>query len=75
MIPWMYLCYNKEFNSNSQRNQPGVTTADEEGRRLYSLNSSRPVGMGTSTNINKSVGGLLNANVSVGQYNSGLNES
>ena len=21
MIPWMYLCYNKEFNSNSQRNQ------------------------------------------------------
>ena len=58
MIPWIYLCYNKEFSSHA--NSP----TEDEARQLQSLNSSRPVG--NSTNVNRSGAGLLNANMTIG---------
>ena len=87
MVPWIYLCFNKEFSSN--RNSDGSSgaglgtsgvdasaTADKSKKASMSFNSSKmgAGGLGTSTNINKSNMGLLNAN-DANQYNSGINES
>ena len=71
MIPWIYLCYNKDFDSQ----KVGAAWNDDQCKG-GSLNSSRmPVaGTGLSTNINKS-GVLLNNNNTLNQFDSQLNGS
>jgi hypothetical protein len=71
MIPWIYLCFNKEFDSQ----KAGSVWSGDQDREAKgggnSLNSSRmPVaGTGLSTNINKS-GVLLNNNNTLNQFDS-----
>lgn len=94
MVPWIYLCYNTEFSSESDgsagtssgaqassgnvagQSGDASATADKSKKQSQSFNSSKigGGGLGTSTNINKSNMGLLNAN-DMNQYNSGINES
>lgn len=64
MIPWIYLCYNRDFGS--------LNTEDKK-----STQKQAPGGLGTSTNVNKSalgLGGTIN-NGTLNQYNSAFNDS
>jgi hypothetical protein len=66
MIPWIYLCFNHDFDNSSKQ-------VDDKNN---SLNSSRqPAALtGLSTNINKS-GVLINNNNTQNQFDSQLNGS
>lgn len=72
MIPWIYLCYNRDFDQVTGR----APWSETDPAKLNSLNSSRqPVAAtGISTNINKS-GVLINNNLTLNQYDSQLNAS
>jgi hypothetical protein len=50
MVPWIYICFNKDLNAALADRQA------ESGKKIpMSANSSKLVGLGgTSTNINKS---------------------
>ena len=91
MVPWIYLCFNKEISPPSQTPgvQRGDSTAatglgesaiDKSKKQSHSLNSSRMGGgyhMGLGTSINKSGAGLLaQSGIDPNQFNnSGLHES
>lgn len=89
LIPWIYLSFNDEFSADiNAKKDPNLAsqgngasggaddpTADKSKKASTSFNSSKLAGgLGTSTNINKSNLGLLNA-IDANQYNSGINES
>ena len=63
-------------NSAAGQSADASATADKSKKASQSFNSSKAGagGLGTSTNINKSNVGLLNAN-NADQYNSGINDS
>jgi hypothetical protein len=56
MIPWIYLCFNRDFDTGTS---PSLIFDDKVVGN--SLNSSRTPQAGLSTNINKS-GVLINNN-------------
>ena len=88
MIPWIYLSYNEDFNedptsqigganttpTNASAAGDASATADKSKKASASFNSSKVGAVGTSTNVNKSNFGPVNAN-DANQYNSGINES
>ena len=91
IVPWIYLCFNKEITPPSQTAgvQKGDSTVvtglgesaiDKSKKQSHSLNSSRMGGgyhMGLGTSINKSGAGLLaQSGIDPNQFNnSALHES
>ena len=89
MVPWIYICFNHIFADGPLSTEPpaGQDNQDEagvggegagtSGQNKQSFNSSKVgggAGLGTSTNINKSNGGIIGPN-DANQYNSNINES